>query len=359
MKVGMAIAATHPYEANEMMLEMAASMNLDSAWVGDHFMGTFHPELFSEMSLGASAGDPDAFYDPFCLSAALGRGSDIPIGLCVTDAIRRRAADVARSALTLQHLCKGGFNLGVGSGEAENLIPFGYPTDKPVGRTEEFLHELRHLLDTGRMREGVGRTGIPLASDRGKPRVWVAGHKPRMLRLTGQYGDGWLPGWAMSPEEYGRMRQVVGEHAAAAGRPAPESGYMVPVILGASRDQIGEATEREPLGKLLALFMSAEVWRRHGVEHPCGENATGFDTIPHAIDPEVLRETASKIPFELFEEWIWAGNSEELTTRMESYAQQGCEHMIFTNVTGLVGGAAEFQARVPDLIALRQQVGAL
>lgn len=359
MKVGLAVAATHPYEASEMMLDMAASMDLDSLWVGDHFIGTFHPELFGEMSLGASAGDPDAFYDPFCLSAALGRQTNIPLGLCVTDAIRRRAADVARSALTLQHLCQGGFNLGVGSGEAENLLPFGYPTDKPVGRTEAFLHELRHLLDTGRMPQGIGRTGIPLESANGKPRVWVAGHGPRMLRLTGQYGDGWIPGQAASPAEYGRMRQIVHQHAAAAGRQPPVSGFMVPLIMGSSRDEIAEAMYREPLGMLLATFMSAEAWRRHGVDHPAGPDATGFDTIPHTMDPQVLREVAGKIPFELFEEWIWAGNSEELTGKMEAYAKQGCEHVVFTNVTGLVGGPAEFQARIPDLISLRQQVGAL
>jgi phthiodiolone/phenolphthiodiolone dimycocerosates ketoreductase len=359
MKVGMTVPAAHPYEANEMALEMAVSMDLDSLWLVDHLMGAFHPELFAEMSLGASVSDPDAFYDPFCVSAALGRQSTIPIGLSVTDAIRRRAADVARSALTLQHLCQGGFNLGIGSGEAENLVPFGYPSDKRVGRTEEFLGELRHLLDTGRMPEGIGRTGIPLESAQGKPRVWVAGHRPRMLRLTGQYADGWIPGWAASPQEYGEMRQVVHQHAAAAGRQPPESGFVVPFIVGSSRDQIAEAVEREPLGMLIATFMSAEAWRRHGVEHPCGQTATGFDTIPHMMDPQVLREVAATIPFELFEEWVWAGNPEQLTEKMENYAKQGCEHVVLTNTTGLVGDPSEFQARMPDVISLRHLVGEL
>jgi phthiodiolone/phenolphthiodiolone dimycocerosates ketoreductase len=59
--------------------------------------------------------------------AALGPTTDLPLGLAVTDGIRRGAPDVARSALTLQQMCKGGFNLGIGSGEAENLVPFNYP----------------------------------------------------------------------------------------------------------------------------------------------------------------------------------------------------------------------------------------
>jgi phthiodiolone/phenolphthiodiolone dimycocerosates ketoreductase len=71
------------------------------------------------MPLAARRPDSDAFLDPFCVCAALGPTTDLPLGLAVTDGIRRGAPDVARSALTLQQMCKGGFNLGIGSGEAE------------------------------------------------------------------------------------------------------------------------------------------------------------------------------------------------------------------------------------------------
>ncbi|MGI9146959.1 MAG: LLM class flavin-dependent oxidoreductase [Chloroflexota bacterium] len=56
--------------------------------------------------------------------------------------------------------------------------------------------------------------------EQGQPRVWVAGHGPRMLRLTGQYGDGWLPFFPMSPSEYRHARSVVEAHASRAGRPS-------------------------------------------------------------------------------------------------------------------------------------------
>ena len=58
--------------------------------------------------------------------------TDRPFGISVTDATRRGAADLARTALTLNDLNPGGFILGIGSGEAESLLPFGYPFDKPV-----------------------------------------------------------------------------------------------------------------------------------------------------------------------------------------------------------------------------------
>ncbi|MGI9146960.1 MAG: hypothetical protein ACR2IK_10480 [Chloroflexota bacterium] len=56
--------------------------------------------------------------------------------------------------------------MGIGSGEAENLVPFGYPYERPVAVTEAFLQILRHLLDTGRMPFGPGRIGLPLESSK-------------------------------------------------------------------------------------------------------------------------------------------------------------------------------------------------
>ena len=43
---------------------------------------------------------------------------------------------------------------------------------------------------------------MDLNAPKGKtPEVWIAGHGPRMLRLTGEYGDGWYPTVVGSPEE--------------------------------------------------------------------------------------------------------------------------------------------------------------
>ena len=57
----------------------------------------------------------------------------------IQHATRRRGADLARTALTLQQNGRGEFILGIGSGEAESLLPFGYPFDRPVGLLEQAL----------------------------------------------------------------------------------------------------------------------------------------------------------------------------------------------------------------------------
>src|SRR5262249_50842185 len=145
------------------------------------------------------------------------------------------------------------------------------------------------------------RIGLPLQrDDLGPPKVWVAGHGPRMLRLTGEYGDGWLPAWPMSPSSYGDRRCTLAEHADRAGRPMPECALSIAVIIGESRDHLAELMERDPLGKLLALMCSAEICAKYGMKHPSGDHCRGMvDLIYHDLDPERLRQLAPTIPLEL------------------------------------------------------------
>ena len=351
MRVGSCAQALYPLSNIERAVEQTVAMNGESFWAPDHLLGTHHPALWSKSAFRELVRDSDGWFDPYCLLARLSNTAEIPLGLCVTDGTRRKAVDVARSALTLQHMCKGGFNLGVGSGEAESLVPFGYPFDKPVGRLEEFLEELRHILDTGEvLQDTCGRVGLPLESAAGKPRIWVAAHGPRMLRLAGQYGDGWLPAWKMTPEEYGKKRMEMATHAAARGRPAPESGMLAAVCLGESRDQLLEKMESIPETKLLAIWAPGEEWERHGLVHPAGRESRGLvDVIIHDMDPDELMELTEKIPASLVEGLFYLGNVDELLGTFEQFAKAGLEHIVVADSTGSAGGAAAVQESAEDM----------
>src|SRR5262245_5120901 len=71
--------------------------------------------------------------------AAAVRTKNVPSATKVVDTVRRHPSSVAQTALTLDHLSKGRFILGVGSGEMENTVPYGFDFDKPVSRFEESL----------------------------------------------------------------------------------------------------------------------------------------------------------------------------------------------------------------------------
>lgn len=360
MKVGLLVSPVHPFESCRTMLALAEEAGVDSLWLPDHLVGLAHPVLWRDMALAELSPDPDAWYDPFACTAVMGQESKLPMGVCVTDGIRRRAPEVARSALTLHHLCRGGFTLGVGAGEAGHLIPFGYDFSTPVADLEMFLNELVSLLNHGAMPAGSsGRTGLPLRrDDLGRPKVWVAAHGPRMLRLTGEYGDGWVPAWPMSPASYGQRRSVIAEHADRTGRQMPECALHVAVIVGRSRDHVAELMERDPLGKLTALFCSADIWTKYGMRHPSGDKCRGLvDLIQHELDPDELRELAPTIPFELVEEFFFIGNASEISDRVSGYADNGLEHVILGSATGTVGGLNEINSNATELIKLVTTLG--
>ena len=332
-------------DVNRMALDAAVRLGVDDVWVLDHMMGLTHPAVWPLFPAAQALPDPDALLDPFCLAAALGPITDVPLGICVTDATRRRGGDLARASLTLHDICNGGFILGLGSGEAESILPFGYDYRAPVGNVETALREVRSMLDHGQMPDGVGRTGLPRDGAKGVPQVWVAAQQPRMLRLTGTYADGWLP-LPSSIESYREQYTVIKTAAAKAGRPTPIASLVPATIFGDSREHVLQTLDQVPVARLIAYYLPAAIWRKYGLDHPGGPDCRGqSDIIPHAVDAEQLIEIANKIPVELVEELAWLGNAEEIAERIAPYAEAGATHLMLGDVTGTTY-APEESARV-------------
>jgi phthiodiolone/phenolphthiodiolone dimycocerosates ketoreductase len=341
VKLGLLLPTMQSLEVNRAALAAAEQVGVDDVWVLDHMLGLTHPAIWPHFPASQALPDPDALLDPFCVAASLGPTTDLPIGTCVTDATRRRGGDLARTALTLHDACRSGFILGIGSGEAESILPFGYEYDTPVGNLETALQEIRSMLDHGRMPDGVGRTGLPRDGAKGIPQVWIGAQRPRMLRLTGTYGDGWLP-LPSSVERYREQYEVIKTAAAAVGRPAPVASLVPATIFGDSRAQVLQTLEDLPIARLIAYFLPAETWGSYGLEHPGGPDCRGqVDVIPHAIDPEQLIAIAETIPVELVEELAWLGNADEIAAQVAPYAEVGATHLMLGDVTGLTYAPAE------------------
>lgn len=357
MKFGLVFPPFFPTAAAEATVETAHGVQADSVWTLDRPLGVFHPALYTETDIADLAPHSNGLLDPFCLCAWAARLTDLPLGIAATNGIQRDAADVARSALTLQRLCKGGFNLGVG-GEAENLLPFDqYSFEQPVAAIDAFLADLRQLLDEATMPGHGGRLGLPLQSEAGLPRVWIAAHRSHMLRLAGRYADGWLAVNAPTAEEYGQLKSAVLDQARAAGRPDPEAALFVFLILGESRARLRELCDAEPLAKLLALWTAPPAaWAKYGLPSPAGEN--GIDTLPGHLSAAALRDFAPRIPFELIEEYTFIGNAAEVAERLGRYADAGLEHPILCNLTPRVGGMKEAMARGSELGILQRLLAA-
>ena len=126
------------------------------------------------------------------------------------------------------------------------------------------------------------------------------------------------------------------------------------------RSSATQAEMFEPLGKLFGLFAMGSLWKAHGLTHPLGDDSRGFiDVIIHDLDPDSLRDIAPTIPFEMVQQVLFIGNSEELAGQFEAYGRAGLEHVVLANITGVVGGMTEIMARAMELPMLKAALSEL
>ena len=168
------------------------------------------------------------------LSYAAGRTDRVRLLPDVVNLPLRLPSVLAKSAASLDVLSGGRVELGVGAGAFwEGIEAMGGRRMSPkesVDALEEAIQILRGFWSDERSVTVEGQhhrvTGAKPGPQPAHPiGIWVGAYKPRMLRLTGRLGDGWLPslgGKYMSAEDVPAMQAVVDEGARAAGRDPAE-----------------------------------------------------------------------------------------------------------------------------------------
>jgi alkanesulfonate monooxygenase SsuD/methylene tetrahydromethanopterin reductase-like flavin-dependent oxidoreductase (luciferase family) len=175
----------------------------DGIWVNDHLQ-----------SPGRLKHEPT--FDGMTALAALAPLTDrARLGVAVLSASYRPAHLAAKMTSVLDVISGGRLvvGLGTGSDRAEHVaygIPFGSPTERTQGLVAvlDVMHSMRDAPD-GPM------PNQPFAA----PPIWLAAHKPRLLRVAGERADGVIAAW-IAPEEFASRRTMAEEAREEAGRPA-------------------------------------------------------------------------------------------------------------------------------------------
>ena len=266
-----------------------------SIWLSDHMVSFWPDSIWTPefTDLASASPSPHRHLDGLAVaSAAAVLTQNVPLVSAVVDTVRRHPAILAQTALTIDHLSRGRFILGLGSGESENILPYGFDFTRPVSRFEEALKVIRLLWETDGPVDFQGRTyALNHARldtepyDGQPPPIWIGASGPRMLDIAGRYADGWWPAGAWTPEHYAEMLSVVRASADRAGRdPVAITPCFIQVCLIGKDDGALSDILRAPLVKAFLLQVSAETLRGFGFEHPMGEDWRGF----HDIDPAML-----------------------------------------------------------------------
>jgi phthiodiolone/phenolphthiodiolone dimycocerosates ketoreductase len=366
--VGYQDACVHPLWLSRINLRLAKLMGASALWLPDHFM-SFTPRQIWKPEITPAAkivGSLDALFDPLqILAATATRIRRVDLGTSVTESIRRHPMSLAQSFVTLDHISKGRAILGIGNGVRENTEPYGLSLDKNVERLEEALIIIRRLWAShGKPVTYEGKfwklqdAVFDLPLFKGKPpRIFIAAHFPRMLRLTGRLGDGWLPGQKVSADEYLVRLRIIQSTAEKIGRPLinflPTQTMLV--AFGDSRQRVFERAMKSRFCAALALGAPAETWRLHGKAHPLGENHRGFlDLVPSRVTDEQIDQAAAGMSPELLETIFYAGSPAEICNEVAPLADAGCRHFIIANM-----GASFTGEGLKDIWRLGQLMRAL
>ena len=329
-------------------LRAARVFGFDTAWAVDHFLG-FFPEQLWDGDFTWLAGPAESPHEYFEYQSLLGylaaRAGKVRLGVGVTEPTRRHPVLLAQAFLTLAHMTKRAPILGIGSGERENIEPYGLDFHRPVSRLGEALAIIRRCFASSGPFDFLGDhfrlegARMDLSAPQGRtPQIWVAAHGPRMLALTGRYGDGWYPGFPFSPQRYGEMLGTIRETARDAGR---DPGRIVPgwqavVVVAHSRREARRMLQAKPV-KFATLLASDEVWQRFGHEHPLGVGFRGMiDFVPDRYSKVQLEDAIGRVPIDLLGEALLWGTPDDLFVRFSDYRDAGLRHLVIQPASAMI-----------------------
>jgi alkanesulfonate monooxygenase SsuD/methylene tetrahydromethanopterin reductase-like flavin-dependent oxidoreductase (luciferase family) len=199
----------------------AEELGFDSLWLSDH--------LTLDLSKYGGPGESSGCFEPLVTTAALARLTErVRLGTLVLLEALRPAAVLAKTLATIDRLCGGRLDVGLGAGwYAPDYEALGIPMPSPgerLGRLGEALEVVTGLLgggpftSEGSVHRAQGAWVAPAAVQEPRPAVFLGGKGDRLLELVARRADGWNTCWTWTPDAYRERLGVLARHCERAGR---------------------------------------------------------------------------------------------------------------------------------------------
>ena len=201
------------------------------------------------------------FFDTWTfLSYAAGRTARVGLVPDVLNLPLRLPSVIAKSAASLDVLSGGRVELGIGAGSFwEAVGAMGGPKRTPKQSVDALEEAIAIIRGFWAMERSVTVEGEHYRVKGAKPGpapahpigLWIGAYGPRMLRVTGRLGDGWLPSLGasyLSADQVPAMQERIDEAAKRAGREPEDVRRIVNVMaleggLDAWPDQLARVAE--------------------------------------------------------------------------------------------------------------------
>ena len=246
------------------------------------------------------------FLDTWMLMASLLAQTDrIRFFADVTNLPMRPPAVLAKQAATLDVLSGGRFELGLGAGGFWDAVAaMGGPRRTPtqaVDALEEAIAIIRRSWSGERSVHFEGTYYSARGYHPGPPpahpiSIWIGAYRPRMLRLTGRLGDGWIPSLGyVDVADIGRGNAAIDEAAIVAGREPSAIRRMVNVSGNIGPENRG-AVISGSVDEWVALLAGwvTEVGLDTVILWPADPDPGQIETLGHEVAPRVREEVARR-----------------------------------------------------------------
>jgi len=259
------------------------------------------------------------------------------IGTCVTDSHRYHPAVLAQRLATVDQVSAGRVILGLGAGEAMNLDPFGIKRNRPVSKLIETVTIMRKLW-TEEISSYKGEfwnlkeAFLQIKPFQPRLPIYFGANSPRMLRLTGEMADGWLP-TPLSPELYKKRLRIVEEGAKKAGRSIDEIDtgvYLYTSIADKAEDAHKQLDMMKPM---IVPYPPLLKESGYDVDLPKEISSLSYpELIPTGEWIEKFARYRELIPMEAVVEFSITGTVEECIEKIEKFVKAGVRHFVLVNM---------------------------
>ena len=335
-----------PWENAKRNAQLIDSLGYDSMAFPDHFAG-FIPESIWTPDITPLAflqQSPHTYYELASLMGTCAAVTEnVRLISGVTEPIRRHPILLAQTFLTLDHISNGRTIMGIGAGEIENVEPYGLNYSGQVGKLREALEIIHLAWSTHEPFSYAGKfwkltdAVMSLRPSRSgqSPPIWIAAHGPKMLELTAEFGDGWIP-TLLQPSQYGSLLRTIRGHRKKLDKNGPFTAGLWNWCILAEDESDGTALMNTSLARAFALLLPDSEWKRLGHNHPFGDGFHSLtDYIPMRYGRDAVLEAIESVPPEILRSFYMIGDAEEIIKQLENYAANGLQHIILWNATGM------------------------
>jgi len=292
--------------------KLAESKDIDFAWITNHYNNRHcYPTL-----------------------AAIAQAtSTLKMGPGIMNAFTDTPAAMASFACTLNEISDGRAVMGIGPGDLSTLPKLAINPEKPVGRLEEAVIQMRKLwggeqINKSGMKffdyDGAKLTGVTLPGKKGIP-VYIGAQGPKVLELAGTIGDGALIN-ASNPKDFDVAIPIIKAACDKAGK----KGFDIGAYTAMSIDK--NAKKARNSAKIVAAFIAAGSPEPLLVRH--GLDLAKVATIKAALAKFDFGTAGANVDDATIDAFTIAGDPDTVRQKCEDLTKAGVTQIIFGSPIG-------------------------